>query len=314
MIVSASYRTDIPAFYGPWFRNRLAEGSVRVANPYGGPAATISLSPRDADGFVFWTRNAGPFLEILDEVAERGFPFTVLFTVTAYPRALDAATIAWANATDQIRAIAARHGPRVVAWRYDPVVFTSLTPAAEHLRRFSEISKRLEGAVDEAIVSFAQIYRKTARNMDIAARRHEFTWTDPPGDEKTALLREFADIAADRKMSLSLCAQRELLIPGVADAACIDVQRLSDVAGRAISAPRRAHRDRCGCWSSRDIGAYDTCPHGCAYCYAVSGRAAAKRRFRDHNPASPSLIPGTADDAPARQGDLFSATTEPGNS
>ena len=312
MIVSASYRTDIPAFYGRWFRRRLADGVVRVANPYGGPATTVSLLPGDVDGFVFWTRNAAPFMDALDDVAARGIPFTVLFTITAYPRALDAATIAWADAAEQVRTIAARYGPRVAVWRYDPIIVSSPTPAAEHRRRFAEISERLEGAVDESVVSFAQVYRKTTRNMDIAARRHGFTWRDPPNDEKTALLRDLADIAADRKMSLSLCAQRELLIPGVADAACVDVRRLSDVAGKEITARRRAHRDRCGCWASRDIGAYDTCPHGCAYCYAVRDRATAKRRFHDHDPDCPSLIPGTTDDTPARQGNLFNGRTNPG--
>ena len=70
MIVSASYKTDIPAFFGPWFRARLAQGEVRVNNPYGGPARTVSLAPADVDAFVFWTRNAGPFFPTLAELAE----------------------------------------------------------------------------------------------------------------------------------------------------------------------------------------------------------------------------------------------------
>lgn len=34
MIIHASMRTDIPAFYSEWFINRIREGYVRVRNPY----------------------------------------------------------------------------------------------------------------------------------------------------------------------------------------------------------------------------------------------------------------------------------------
>ncbi|HKO08209.1 MAG TPA: DUF1848 family protein, partial [Alphaproteobacteria bacterium] len=45
MIVSASYRTDIPAFYARWFLRRMHAGSCRVANPYSGGSYTVSLAP-----------------------------------------------------------------------------------------------------------------------------------------------------------------------------------------------------------------------------------------------------------------------------
>ena len=34
MILSASRRTDIPAFYTPWFMNRIREGFLLVRNPF----------------------------------------------------------------------------------------------------------------------------------------------------------------------------------------------------------------------------------------------------------------------------------------
>ena len=38
------------------------------------------------------------------------------------------------------------------------------------------------------------------------------------------------------------------------------------------------------------IGEYDTCPHGCVYCYAVQNQELAKRRFRAHDPTSEYLV------------------------
>ena len=62
------------------------------------------------------------------------------------------------------------------------------------------------------------------------------------------------------------------------------------LAGRPLPAAAKAHRQTCACYASRDIGSYDSCPHGCAYCYAVSGRDAAKRRFAAHDPAAEYLV------------------------
>jgi hypothetical protein len=290
MIISASYRTDIPAFYGAWFLNRLAAGYVRTVNPYGGQVSFVSLSGGAVDGFVFWTRNLEPFFDALDVVRAKNMPFVVHYTVTGYPRALDAATIRPERAIAHIREVASAFGPGTAVWRYDPIVLTSLTPPAWHRRNFDRLCRAMAGAVDEVVVSFAQIYRKTARNMSAAATAMDFDWWDPPAEDKRALLLCLADIADSRGLRPTLCDQPELRIDGVCEARCIDAERLGRVAGRPIDAPRRPHRKTCGCWASRDIGAYDSCPHGCAYCYAVNSRQAAKRRFGDHDPDSEFLV------------------------
>ena len=53
----------------------------------------------------------------------------------------------------------------------------------------------------------------------------------------------------------------------------------------------QGNRKECGCFASRDIGAYDTCPHGCVYCYAVQQRDVALRRFKEHDPGGEFLFP-----------------------
>jgi len=290
MIVSASYKTDIPAFYAEWFRNRLREESVVVANPYGGPAQTVSMAPADVDGFVFWTRNVEPFLPVLEDVV-REFPFVVHYTITGYPRALDAGTISPERAVGHLREIATLYGPRAAVWRYDPIAFSSLTPPDWHVETFTRLAETLAGVVDEVVVSVVQIYRKTRRNMDAAAREHGFDWWDPDADEKRTLLARLASIAEGNGITFTLCGQRDLLVEGVGDARCIDAERLSDVAGWPVAAVRKAHRKACGCWASKDIGGYDTCPHGCVYCYAVGSRERAKVRFTEQDPAAPSLGP-----------------------
>ncbi len=288
MIVSASYRTDIPALYGDWFMGRLAAGFARVASPYGGSPYRVSLRPGEVDGFVFWTRNIGPLAARLDDVAAVA-PFVVQFTVTGYPRALEPGVIDRGAAVDQIRALAGRWGPHAAVWRCDPVVLTSLTPVAWHRRNFARLAAALAGSVDEVVVSFAQIYAKTRRNLDIAARRHGFSWRDPADEEKRALLRDLAEIAGQCGMRLTICSQPDYAGDGVMPARCVDAGRLSAVAGREVRARVKGNRPGCLCHESRDIGAYDTCPQGCAYCYAVSSRDRAKRFLAGHDPAAESL-------------------------
>jgi hypothetical protein len=283
MIISASYRSDIPAFYAPWFVNRLNAGYARTVNPYGGQVSTVPLTADAVDGFVFWTRNLEPFFGALDAVRARKLPFIVQYTITGYPRALDAATIGPDRAIDHLRKVAVCFGPGVAVWRYDPVVFSTVTPPAWHKGNFRRLCGAIKGMVDEVVVSCAQIYRKTSRNMNAAACAADFEWWDPSAEEKRALLASLADIADGCGLRLTLCDQPELRSDGIGEARCIDADRLGRVAGRTITAPKRPHRKTCGCWSSRDIGAYDSCPHGCAYCYAVDSRRAAKRRFQSHD-------------------------------
>lgn len=286
MIVSASYRTDIPAFYADWFARRLAAGAVRVANPYGGPAYRVSLKPEDVTGYVFWTRNAAPFAPALEAVARQGVPFVVQYTLTGYPRALEARVPAVADGLTTIRSLAERFGPRCVVWRYDPVLLSSLTPPEFHHENLARLAAALAGAVDEVCLSFAQIYRKTAGNLRRAGERQGFDWRDPEREEKRALLAELAGIAAGHGIAARICAQPELDLPA---ARCIDLQRLSDIAGHQLDGREKGNRPGCLCAESRDIGAYDSCPHGCVYCYAVRDRDRARQRFREHDAAAEGL-------------------------
>lgn len=284
-IISASYRTDIPAFYGTWFAHRLAAGRCRVRNPYNGRTGEVRLDPDRAAGFVFWTRNARPFLPVLAHLADTDRPFYLTYSILGYPRSLDRSVPAIGDAVATVRILADRFGRDAVVWRYDPVLFTDGCTADWHRTRFAALADRLAPYVTEVSIAFAHLYRKSRRNLADGG----ISWRDPGDDEKMSLLADFRDIAQSNGLRIALCAQREWLIPGVHDTRCIDPERLSRIAGRAIEAENKPHRPTCGCAHSRDIGAYDSCPHGCLYCYAVGNPALAARRLKAHDPALETL-------------------------
>ena len=277
MIISASYRSDIPAFHGDWFLAALAAGEVTVANPYNQRPSVIDLRPEAVDGYVFWTRNARPFSRALEAVMAQGKPFVVQYTILGYPRTIDTNVIDPSLAIANAREIARSYGPRALVWRYDPILLTPETEIGWQRANFLRLADALTGLTDEVVVSFAQLYAKSARNLSRAG----ITWRMAELDEQAAFIADLRDLAAQRGITLSLCTQPDLSVrSGAPDARCIDAARLSDVAGRPLAAPTKGNRPGCLCAESRDIGAYDSCVHGCRYCYAVGDHAAVQRRMQ----------------------------------
>lgn len=304
MIVSASYRTDVPAFYGEWFMNRVRAGFCRSVNVHSRRSIRIDLSAGAVDGIVFWTKNAAPMMDGFGELKDRGYAFVVQHAVNGYPRALEAKVPPVEKSVETAVEVARRFGPRTLVWRYDPIAFTAMTPFGFHLENFGRIARMMKGATDQVVVSFMQVYPKILEPMAAAtsgwnasvdadgrALPRGRAWWDPSADEKRRLLAMMAKTAAENGMAISICAQPELLVPGVSPAACVDARRLEDVGGAAIHAFRRGNREGCLCHESRDVGAYGTCLHGCAYCYAAGAPGEAVRRYGNHDPSSEYLFP-----------------------
>src|SRR5581483_2993988 len=222
MLISASYKTDIPAFYGDWFMRRLDAGFCLMRNPHNGRMSRIDLSRDGVDGFVFWTKNLGPFLSGLTELHRRGFPFMVQYTINGYPRALEISVLEAAKAAEHVRQVSDRFGRDTVVWRYDTILISSLTPVEFHLENFASIAESLKGYTNECVISFAQIYRKTKRNLDRAAAEEHFTWREPTDDERQTLLRSLLRIATANGMALTICSQPQFAGNGVEEARCID--------------------------------------------------------------------------------------------
>ena len=137
MIISASRRTDIPAFYSEWMLHRLKAGYCTVANPFNrNQVSRISLRPEDVDAIVFWTRNPRPLMRYIPELDSQGYRYYFQFTILGYPREIDPKSPTAAAAVQTFHELSERLGPTRVIWRYDPIVFTGLTPPAFHRENF----------------------------------------------------------------------------------------------------------------------------------------------------------------------------------
>ncbi len=286
-IISASRRTDIPAFYMPWFMNRLRAGTVGYLHPFSGKICTVSLRPEDVHSIVFWSKFYGPFLPHLGELQQRGYRFYCHYTITGAPRTLEPRAPDWRRAVKIARELAARTGPRQVLWRFDPIVFTSELGADFYLGRFRELARALAGATERCYFSFATFYGKVARQLHRAGIRYYA----PPLAEKQALSAALADIAGEHGITLYACCQDALATGKVQKAHCVDGELLAELfPDRPPVNEARPTRQQCGCVVSRDIGMYDTCRFGCTYCYANRSYEAALARARAHDPAGETLV------------------------
>jgi hypothetical protein len=280
-VISASRRTDIPGLYWPWFRQRLAAGYCHWVNPYhAGQVYRVSLAPADVAAIVFWTRYVGPLLADLDRL--RDYAFYVLWTLNGYPRALEARGPSLRRAVAAIRALSARIGPERVVWRYDPIVLSSLTPAAYHHARFAALAAQLSGATTQVRVSFCDPYARTQRRFAALTQTQGVAFWTPTGDERAAILADLAALAREQGMTLRTCAEDS---PAARPGACVDPALLAqlrpDLEWRARPTPSRPG---CRCVAAVDIGAFDTCTFGCAYCYAATSAVTPPRRRREHDP------------------------------
>ncbi|MBN1283916.1 MAG: DUF1848 domain-containing protein [Anaerolineae bacterium] len=285
MIISASRRTDIPAFYAEWFMNRIRAGFCIVPNPFNSrQISRISLKPEDVDVIVFWTRSPRPLLAHLDELDARGYRYYIQYTVLGYPRALDPKTPPLEASFDTFRAFAERIGPARVVWRYDPIVFSNLTGLTFHQEQFERIAGALEGHARRCVISVMTPYRKIQKRM-----RTSVTLTE---DDIGALAPAMRASAGAHGMTIQSCAV-DLQRFGVPPGKCIDDDYIKAIFGIDVTGVKDpVQRAGCNCVASRDIGVYDTCLFGCAYCYATASPAQAKANHAAHDPHAPALVGG----------------------
>ncbi len=166
MIISASRRTDIPALYSGWMLNRLRQGVVLVRNPYNPRQITqVQLDPSVVDCLVFWTKNSGPMLPLLDEIDRLGYQYYFQFTLTPYPADLEQGLPDKPSLIAVFQDLARQAGPERVLWRYDPIVFTDTFTPDYHLAAFTRLAREFRGFTHRCTISLLTLYAKCRRNL-----------------------------------------------------------------------------------------------------------------------------------------------------
>lgn len=288
-IISVSRRTDVPAFYGRWFMGRVREGFAGVVHPFGGKRYVVSLRPQDVTCFVFWSKDFTRFVDDLETLDRLGYRFYFNYTVTAVPQVFES-DVDRVAALRTLKLLSRRYSPVHINWRFDPIVLSSVCDGEFYLREFARLAGELEGLVERCYFSFVMPYRKVDRNFRLLEQAENLRIVHASESERIELAGRLAQIAREHGMQLYSCCGEVLLCESIQQAHCIDgslIERLFYPQGLAWN--EKPTRSGCGCTESLDIGTYDTCPHGCVYCYANANKAVARRAFEEHDPASAFL-------------------------
>ena len=286
MLIFASGRTDIPAFYSEWFMNRIREGFVDVRNPYyGDQVSRYRLVPDLVDCLVFCTKNPQPMIRHIPELRERGFALYFFVSITPYGSDIEPNVPAKQQLIESFISLSQAAGVQCVCWRYDPIFIDARYSPAYHERAFTAIADRLAGHTGRCIISFIDLYEKTKRNF--------------PGiravtaAEQEELGRAFGTVGAEKGLHIESCAEKiDLSRFGILPGACISrgvVERAGGIKLRQNPGVQKL-RSGCGCLPMHDIGAYNSCPHLCRYCYANYDAQLVRKNAARHDPNSSFLL------------------------
>jgi len=290
MILNTGSRTDIPAFYSRWLRNRFQAGEVMARNPFA-PAriSRYRLNPEVVDAVTFCTKNPQPLIEDLSFLDSYRSYWMV--TLTPYGKDIEPYVPDKHAVISSIQRLAQLVGRERVAWRYDPVLITPRYSAAYHQRAFREIASALSGSVSACIISFIDLYQKTLRNFPEAR--------EVGREEMYQLAGDFSAACRECGIPLKACLESpQLSAWGIDVSGCMTQSVLEKALQVRLKVPSSAlTRKGCSCVLGNDIGAYSSCGHGCRYCYANQDMETVRRNMAQHDPDSPLLIghPGPGD-------------------
>lgn len=284
MIISASRRTDIPAFHSDWFYNRIKEGFAMVRNPMNPhQVSKVSLIRDDVECIVFWTKDPKVMLPKLKLIKDYKYYFQ--YTLNPYDVVYETSVACKEYLIDTFKELSEEIGPKKVIWRYDPIILNGEIDIGYHEKYFDILANKLHKHTSKCIISFVDNYKKTGKVFKV----HGISEIEY--DLKRVLAKKLSCIAKSYNLNIETCAEDiDLMDLGVSHAKCIDGALIESILGLNITSGKdKNQRKACGCMKSIDIGAYNTCAHACIYCYANYSKDLIKRNIEYSDVNSPLL-------------------------
>ncbi len=284
MLINISGRTDIVNHYSDWMFKRFEEGYVFSRNSlFPNSVRRYGSTPDKVDCVIFGSKNFAPVLERIHEITEK-FHTYFYYTITAYVKDVEPGVPDIDISMETFLKLSQIVGRQRVAWRYDPILLTKKYTIETHFKTFERISECLAGQFDRCIFSFVEMYKK-----------HEVDFPEliPLTEtEKDVLAKGIGKIAAKYGFILQTCGPEENYAKyGIDTSGCVTLDILgqaNDLKFRELN--HKGSRKGCHCMESRDMGAPNSCPNGCKYCYANKNAELPRENFKLHDPDSPLLL------------------------
>ncbi len=280
IIISASRRTDIPAFYMDWFMQGIHDGFFDVTNPFNHHVSRVHATPENVHTIVFWSKDFRRFLKhgYGEKLQAMGYHLFFNFTVNSESAWLEPNIPPLKARFTTLCGLCERFGPECINWRFDPLCFFRLPNGedVDNLSDFQQISEYMgKLGIRRCITSFMDHYPKIKKRILAIPG---FAFHDPPLEKKVAVLKWMEALLEPHGIALFTCCEKDVLaaLPsdsGIRASECISGRLLMDLFGGNISLRKDSGqrvKQGCGCNISSDIGSYhrQPCRHNCLFCYA----------------------------------------------
>lgn len=287
MILSASRRTDIPAFYTEWFMDKIRKGELLIRNPlFYHQVSQVELNSELVECIIFWTRNPKPLMPYLKELDDLRYKYYFQYTVTGYPQQWETNNPPLEQKIETFQQLSEHIGKEKVIWRYDPIFLDNKDLSVEfHLQTFEKLVSKLYPHTNRCVISFLDTYKKIEKKI------HEYQIYSPLDNKQELheLLVGINQIVKPYNILIETCSEDiQLLDYNIKQGKCIDDTLIEQITGKRFKKAKKDSNQRacCGCITSIDIGDYNTCLHGCQYCYATYNTEQTKNNFQQHNSQS----------------------------
>lgn len=284
MIINTGGRTDTVQHYTEWLLKRFSEEYVLSRNPlFPNKVVRYELTPDKVDCVVFCSKDYRPILPRLHEITDR-FNTYFHYTITTYGKDVEPGVPSIDDSIDTLVELSEIVGKGRIAWRYDPILLTDRYTVEKHMEIFESMSERISPYVDRCIFSFVEMYRKLRHNMP-----EIIPMTESQMDE---MAKGLGNIASMNGLRIQTCGTNgDFTRYGIEKSGCMTLDILGEANGIEFrNLKHKGMREGCHCIESRDIGAYDTCPNGCRYCYANTSPDRVLANMALHDPNSPLLV------------------------
>lgn len=259
MILNVSGRTDIVAFYTPWFIKRLKEGFVDVRNPFN-EAQVSRIYFDDVEAIVFCTKNPRPIIPYLKEIKK---PILFHVTLTGYKKDIEVNVKDKKEIIEDIKEISKIIGKRNVYVRYDPIFLNDKYTVYYHIKAIKRLALLLDGYIEKIIISFIDDYKNVRKN-EKALNYREFTEED-----YETLGVNIAKVCHEHKIRVHTCFEKRNLVEyGFDEEVCLSHELAYMLTGKKYPNWKARKEGLCNCVNIVDIGVFNTCSHFCKYCYA----------------------------------------------
>lgn len=281
MILNASGRCDIVAFYTPWFINRIHEGFFDVRNPFN-PKLISRIMYDDVDVILFCTKNPHPIIPYLSEINK---PMLFHVTLTGYKNDIEENVHNKKQVVEDIKKISDIIGVDNVVVRYDPILLSNRYDLDYHVKAFGRICELLDGYISKIIISFLDEYKNVLENKKILRYRYFLE------DDYKVIGTSFSNIAHEHGITVQTCFEdRNLAEYGFDVGECLSHELAYTMTGKKYPDWKSRKGNKCNCVQMVDIGVYNSCNHMCRYCYANYDEEKVLLNMKKHNPNSSLLI------------------------